>query len=132
MSLQSPVGDLLHDVRLHAEVLHGGVGLRDDLDPVAFLAEAGDDLAGQVGFAGAGVAGQQQALALEAVEHRIRVCVSFQSHGLCTGFASMQGFRYRPSTSSHRYTGVPSGCFLKRGRPRHTSWPFPARPRSPF
>ena len=41
-------------LRLHAEVLHGGVGLRDDLDLVPFFPEGGHDLARQVGFPGAG------------------------------------------------------------------------------
>ena len=93
-------------LRLRAAVLHGGVGLRDDLDPEPLLPEAGHDLAGQVSLAGAGVAGQQQALALEAGSS-----ASFQLDGLLTGSASMHGFRYWPSralTSSHRYTGVPS------------------------
>ena len=71
------------DGLLHAEVLHGGVGLRDDLDLVPFFPEGGHDLARQVGFPGARVPGQQQA---------------------STG------------TSSHRYTGMPSGC-LSRTRP---------------
>ena len=54
-------------LRLHAEVLHGGVGLRDDLDLVPFFL----DLARQVGFPGARVARQQQAFAFEAVEHGV-------------------------------------------------------------
>ena len=58
-------------LRLHAEVLHGGVGLRDDLDLVPFFPEGGHDLARQVGFPRARVAGQQQAPALETVEHRV-------------------------------------------------------------
>ena len=58
-------------LRLHAEVLHGGVGLRDDLDLVPFFPEGGHDLARQVGFPGARVARQQQAFAFEAVEHGV-------------------------------------------------------------
>ena len=58
-------------LRLHAEVLHGGVGLRDDLDVVPFFPEGGHDLARQVGFPGARVARQQKAFALEAVEHGV-------------------------------------------------------------
>ena len=58
-------------LRLHAEVLHGGVGLRDDLHLVPFFPEGGHDLARQIGFPGARVAGQQQAPTLEAVEHRV-------------------------------------------------------------
>ena len=58
-------------LRLHAEVLHGGVGLRDDLHLVPFFSEGGHDLARQIGFPGARVAGQQQAPTLEAVEHRV-------------------------------------------------------------
>ena len=58
-------------LRLHAEVLHGGVGLRDDLHLVPFFPEGGHDLARQIGFSGARVAGQQQAPTLEAVEHRV-------------------------------------------------------------
>ena len=61
------VGRLL----LHAEVLHGGVGLRDDLDLVPFFPEGGHDLARQVGFPGARIARQQQASAFEAVEHGV-------------------------------------------------------------
>ena len=40
-------------LRLHAEVLHGGVGLRDDLHLVPFFPEGGHDLARQIGFPGA-------------------------------------------------------------------------------
>ena len=58
-------------LRLHAEVLHGGVGLRDDLDLVPFFPEGGHDLARQVGFPGARIARQQQASAFEAVEHGV-------------------------------------------------------------
>ena len=58
-------------LRLHSKVLHGGVGLRDDLHLVPFFPEGGHDLACQVGLPGARVAGQQQAPALEAVEHRV-------------------------------------------------------------
>ena len=58
-------------LRLHAEVLHRGVGLRDDLHLVPFFPERGHDLARQIGFPGARVAGQQQAPTLEAVEHRV-------------------------------------------------------------
>ena len=58
-------------LRLHAEVLHGGVGLRDDLDLVPFFPEGGHDLARQVGFPGARVARQQQASAFEAVQHGV-------------------------------------------------------------
>ena len=58
-------------LRLHAEVLHGGVGLRDDLHLVPFFSEGGHDLARQIGFPGARVAGQQQAPTLDAVEHRV-------------------------------------------------------------
>ena len=50
-------------LRLHAEVLHGGVGFGDDLDLVPFFPEGGHDLARQVGFPGARVARQQQASA---------------------------------------------------------------------
>ena len=57
--------------RLHSKVLQGGVGLRDDLHLVPFFPEGGHDLARQVGLPGARVAGQQQAPALEAVEHRV-------------------------------------------------------------
>ena len=42
-------------LRLHAEVLHGGVGFGDDLDLVPFFPEGGHDLACQVGFPGARV-----------------------------------------------------------------------------
>ena len=42
-------------LRLHAEVLHGGVGFGDDLDLVPFFPEGGHDLARQVGFPGARV-----------------------------------------------------------------------------
>ena len=52
-----------------------------------------------------------------------------QTHGLSTGSASMQGFRYRlsrPLTSSQRYMGVPSNCFL-RTKPSTTGWYFLAR-----
>ena len=58
-------------LRLHAEVLHGGVGFGDDLDLVPFFPEGGHDLARQVGFPGARVARQQQASAFEAVEHGV-------------------------------------------------------------
>ena len=58
-------------LRLHAEVLHGGVGFGDDLDLVPFFPEGGHDLACQVGFPGARVARQQQASAFEAVEHGV-------------------------------------------------------------
>ena len=58
-------------LRLRAEVLHGGVGLRDDLDVVPFFPEGGHDLARQVGFPRARVARQQKAFALEAVEHGV-------------------------------------------------------------
>ena len=58
-------------LRLHAEVLHGGVGFGDDLDLVPFFPEGGHDLARQVGFPGARVARQQKAFALEAVEYGV-------------------------------------------------------------
>ena len=58
-------------LRLHAEVLHGGVGFGDDLDLVPFFPEGGHDLARQVGFPGARVARQQKAFAFEAVEHGV-------------------------------------------------------------
>ena len=50
VSAPDPIGsraagsvDVNRRVRPACRSLHGGVGLRDDLDPVAFLAEAGDD-----------------------------------------------------------------------------------------
>ena len=46
-------------------------GLRDDLDLVPFFPEGGHDLARQVGFPSARVLRQQQASALEAVEHGV-------------------------------------------------------------
>ena len=70
--LQYPFRTVLRaQLRLHAEVLHGGVGFGDDLDLVPFFPEGGHDLARQVGFPGARVARQQQASAFEAVEHGV-------------------------------------------------------------
>ena len=118
-------------LRLRSKVLHGGVGLRDDLHLVPFFPEGGHDLARQVGLPGARVAGHQQA---PSRQWSTGSSATFQVSMLHIHSASIRGIRYwpsRPLTSSHRYTGVlPSGC-LSRTRLSTRPWNFLGRRRSP-
>ena len=57
--------------RPQAYVLHGCVGFGDDVHRVPMLSEGLDDLLGQMSLAGPRKACEQQALAVQAVAHRV-------------------------------------------------------------
>ena len=121
-------------LRLHAEVLHGGVGFGDDLDLVPFFPKGGHDLERQVGFPGARVARQQQASAFEAVEHGVFRDLpvhraATRTLGLDSGDPVLALEALDLLAPIH---GRAVGVFLADQAVPGTFWAGPGRRRSPF
>ena len=67
----APPNEAVCRLRSRAQVLHGAVSLADQLHHLPELAELRHDLARQVRLVGAGHAGEEQALAVEAVQEGV-------------------------------------------------------------
>ena len=67
----APADEAVRRLRSGAQVLHGAVGLGDELDHLPELAELRHDLARQVRLPGAGHARQKEALSVQAVQEGV-------------------------------------------------------------
>ena len=67
----APANEAVRGLRAGTQVLHGAVGLGDELDHLPELAELRHDLARQVRLPGAGHARQEEALPVQAVQEGV-------------------------------------------------------------
>ena len=108
----APADEAVRRLRSGAQVLHGAVGLGDELDHLPELAELRHDLARQVRLPRAGHARNKKALPVQAVQDRVLHApplraIAGQVGRLDAGLPVIS----RRLHSSKRYTGVPSWCF---------------------